>query len=118
MLCGRVINLRNGEILLPKVAKAETWLERMRGLIGRPPLPEGQGLLIVPCNSIHTFLMRFPIDAVFIDRRGIVSKIAADLPPHRLAFSLQAASVLELMAGQAARLSLAPGNQLLWEEQL
>ena len=40
----------------------------MRGLLGRDGLEQGEGLLLRPASSIHTFFMRFPIDAVFLDR--------------------------------------------------
>ena len=48
---------------------ARTFRERARGLIGRPPPPPGEGLLILRCNAIHTFIMGYPIDA-FVGRCG------------------------------------------------
>ena len=43
------------------------------GLLGRSELAEGEGLWIQPCNSIHTWFMRFPIDAIFFDKTGKVA---------------------------------------------
>ena len=40
---------------------ATTFFQRARGLIGRRGLEPGTGLLILHCNAIHTFFMRFPI---------------------------------------------------------
>ena len=70
---------------------------RMRGLIGRRTLPRGTGLLIPRCNCIHTFFMRFAIDAAFLDRRGEVVKVVRGIRPGRLWVwgGWRAASVLE-----------------------
>jgi hypothetical protein len=62
---------------------ARTFLERAKGLIGRRWLGPGKGLLILRCNCIHTFFMRFPIDAVFMDRRGEVVKTVRGVRPWR-----------------------------------
>ena len=63
---------------------AETFAERTRGLIGRPPPPPGRGLLIPRCNAIHTLFMRYPIDAAFLDRKGGVVKVVRNIRPWRL----------------------------------
>jgi len=62
---------------------ARTFRERARGLIGRPPPPQGEGLLIVRCNAIHTFFMRYPIDAVFLGRDGNPVKTVRNIRPWR-----------------------------------
>ena len=62
---------------------AESAFERMRGLIGRKGLEPGTGMLITKCNCIHTFFMRFPIDATFLDRRGNVVKVVRTIRPWR-----------------------------------
>ena len=56
------------------------WL-RMRGLLGRDQLADGEGLLLRPASSIHMFFMRFPIDAVFLDRELNVLRVRAELAP-------------------------------------
>ena len=63
---------------------AETFAERAKGLIGRDGLASGTGMLITKCNCIHTFFMRFPIDATFLDREGRVVKIVRNIRPWRL----------------------------------
>ena len=60
---------------------AETFAERAKGLIGRTRLEPGKGMLITKCNCIHTFFMRFPIDATFLDRNGEVVKIVRNIRP-------------------------------------
>ena len=62
---------------------ARTFRERARGLIGRPPPPPGEGLLILRCNAIHTFFMGYPIDATFLDRDGRPVRTVRDIPPWR-----------------------------------
>lgn len=62
---------------------ARSFWARARGLIGRRGLPPGQGLLILRCNAIHTFFMRFAIDATFYDRQGRVVKTVRNIRPWR-----------------------------------
>jgi uncharacterized protein len=81
---------------------ADRPLTRMRGLLGRTELPRGEGILLRPCGSIHTFFMRFPIDAVFVDRDGKVVGVERELKPWRTARRRGAKTVLELTAGAAA----------------
>jgi uncharacterized protein len=92
---------------------ADTALARMRGLLGRRDLPNGEGILLKPASSVHMAFMRFPIDAVFLDGNFRVVKVAADLRPWRMAGSRQAKAVLEIAAGEAARRGLTTGDQLV-----
>jgi uncharacterized membrane protein (UPF0127 family) len=87
-------------------------LSRMKGLLGRPSLPAGEGVLIRPAPSIHTFFMRFPIDAVFLSRAGEVMKISADVGPWRTRSCRRAYAVLELEAGEAERRGISTGDHL------
>ena len=63
---------------------ARSFWARARGLIGRRGLPPGQGLLILRCNAIHTFFMRFAIDATFLDKHDQVVKVVRNIRPWRL----------------------------------
>ena len=63
---------------------ARTFWQRVIGLMGRKSLPEGEGLLILKCNSIHTCFMRFAIDATFLDRDDNVVKVVRNIRPWRL----------------------------------
>jgi uncharacterized membrane protein (UPF0127 family) len=95
---------------------AENSLERMRGLLARPPLEEDQGLLLSPCSSVHTFGMRYPIDLVFLDRGWRIRRVVAGLRPLRLAWAPGAHMTLELAAGAAGTLGLKPGQALAWQQ--
>lgn len=85
----------------------------MRGLLGRGSLPGGEGILLRPAASIHTFFMRFPIDAVFLDRDLVVVGIERNLKPWRAAGRKGARSVLELAAGECERCGLREGEALI-----
>lgn len=63
---------------------AESFFERAKGLIGYKDLPPGEGMLILKCNAIHTFFMKFAIDAVFLDKNDRVVKRVENIRPGRL----------------------------------
>jgi uncharacterized membrane protein (UPF0127 family) len=88
----------------------------MRGLLGRKELPTGEGILLRPAGSIHTFFMRFPIDVVFLDRELRVVAIAPDVPPWRMRGARGAKAVVELTAGEASRRELTEGQTLVLSE--
>ena len=99
----------DGAVICERCLVADRPWARMRGLLGRSELPRGEGILLRPAGSIHMFFMRFPIDAVFLDREGTVVGVEPELKPWRTARRKGAKSVLELPAGEAERVGLAPG---------
>lgn len=103
----------DGSIVCERCVLADTALARMRGLLGRRELPSGEGILLRPASSVHMAFMRFPIDAVFLDRDLRVMKVASDLRPWRAAGSRGAKAVLEIPAGEAGRRGLTVGDQLV-----
>jgi uncharacterized membrane protein (UPF0127 family) len=113
----RVVRLvrEDGRVVCDRCAVAETPLRRMRGLLGRHELEPGEGLLIRPASSIHMFFMRFPIDAVFLDRQVVVRKVVPGLRPWRVAFARGAKSVVELSAGETERRGVSVGARLALE---
>jgi uncharacterized membrane protein (UPF0127 family) len=106
-----IVNVTRGKCLCVGEL-ANRPLSRMRGLIGRPGLPAGEGLLISPAPAIHTAFMRFPIDALFLDADLRVLGIVERLRPWRLASNARARSVLELSAGESARCGVQIGDTL------
>ena len=76
---------------------------RLRGLLGRKGLDADEGVLLRPVGAIHTMFMRFPIDAVFLDREYAVVKVVENLRPWRFAGARGAKAVLELRKGAAGR---------------
>jgi len=109
--------LRNedGDVVCERCTLARDPYSRMRGLLGRGGLAEGEGLLLQPAGSIHTFFMRFAIDAVFLDAERRIVRIASDVRPWRTAAAKRSRAVLELAAGEAARVGLQPGHLLQLE---
>ena len=97
------------------VALARNAWARLRGLMLRRRLGPGQGLRIEPCSSIHMMFMLFPIDAVFYDRDGRVTKVVSGLRPwFGVAASGGSRGVLELPPGAA--LAVAAGHQLTFDQ--
>ena len=80
---------------------ARSFWARLKGLIGRRGLPSGRGLLILRCNAIHTLFMRYPIDAVFLDRAGRVVRRVRGIRPWRFFVwgGWRAVQVLEISPG-------------------
>ena len=99
----KITNKTRGTILAQKAQIADTPLLRLKGLLGRRGLEQGEGLIIEPCNSIHTCFMRFPIDVLFLDKNYKIVSLTSNLSPWRLFGSLfMGKIVLELPAGTLA----------------
>ncbi len=108
-----IIHQPSGEVIASKVRLANTFLTRLRGLMFTSRLAPGAGLLLRPCQGIHTFWMFFPIDAIFLDRELRIVRLVENLRPFRLTSPHTAASsVLELESGTISRFRLNPGDQL------
>lgn len=112
----RVVNRTRGILLGDRVRTARTFLSRLVGLLGTTAIAEGEGLWIVPCRSVHTVGMRYPIDVVFLDARGVVVGILEGLLPNRVGRVVRdARGALELRAGTLAATGTAPGDRLEFE---
>lgn len=104
----------DGTTLCERCLLADTPLRRLKGLIGYAGIAAGQCMLVTPAPAVHTWFMRFPIDAVFVDRELRVVGVAAELRPWRFARRAGARAVVELAAGEAARHELRIGERLRW----
>jgi uncharacterized membrane protein (UPF0127 family) len=107
-----VRNETRDSVLADAAEVADTAGKRRRGLLGRDSLPNGRALWIVPCEGVHTWGMKFPIDVLYLDRKNRVRKVRKAMGPWRLSFCLLAHSVLELPAGIIDRTATQPGDQL------
>jgi uncharacterized protein len=107
----KIANL-DGSVVCEHCVLADSPLRRMRGLLGRKKLDSGQGILIRPAPAIHTWFMRFAIDAIFLDPDLNVLSVRPELRPWRMAGQRGARAVLELPAGEAERRDIKPGNRL------
>lgn len=105
-LCERTTS----HVIVPDLRLAVTFGARFVGLQFRRSLPVGSGLLLAPCNSVHTCFCFFAMDVAFLSHEGVVLSIRHGLQPWRLVAPVkQARYVLETTAGQ---LTLAVGDRL------
>jgi uncharacterized membrane protein (UPF0127 family) len=111
-----VIGAEGARRALGRAQVAKSYWSRLLGLMGKRELPDGEGMLIDPCSSVHTLFMRFPLDVVFLDREDRITHIAANLRPYRMAMAKGGKKALELAAGTAADAGLATGNQLVFRD--
>lgn len=106
----------NEACIVPRAWHAISAWERTRGLLGRPALQTGEGMLIRECRLVHTLGMRYALDLVFLDNSGCVKKLVDNLRPGRMAGSLHAHQTLELAPGTLASINLKAGDTLTWRE--
>jgi uncharacterized membrane protein (UPF0127 family) len=95
------------------IRKADTFLSRFKGLLRKSGLPEGEGLWIVPCNSIHSIGMRFEFDALFLDSGKRVVGLYKRFRRNRISrIFWNAQGVLELPAGTVERTGTEVGDEI------
>jgi uncharacterized membrane protein (UPF0127 family) len=109
----RVRNQTRDTILADHAEVADSSEKRRTGLLKHERLELGDGLWIVPCESVHTFFMKFAIDLVYLDKNHRVRKVRHAVPPWRLSACLTAHSILELPAGTAEQTRTQSGDQLV-----
>lgn len=107
-----IANVTKGKILADRARAADSFFTRLRGLLGTRGLPAGEGLVIRPCNSVHTFGMSYAIDVVFAAADHRVVRTVAGLAPGRLAACRGSRYVVELPAGTLAATGTAAGDVL------
>lgn len=92
----------SGKVLATEVAWARRPRERAAGLLGHRRFESGRALILVGARQVHTFGMRFPIDALFVSNELEVVAVYRDLRPWRMTRFVRAARyVIELPAGGA-----------------
>ena len=99
-------------VLGDKILRADTSATRRTGLLKHTSLAPGHGLWIVPCQGIHMFFMKFPIDLVYVSRSKQVKKVVRAIAPWKISLCLTAHSVLELPVGTIDRTGTVPGDLL------
>lgn len=115
----------DGRPLAPQAWASTSTYERVQGWLTRESVEPGEGLLIVPCGSIHSFGMRFSIDVAYLDRQGTVLKLVPQVKPSRLSwgpwrgiFLPWTVQALELPAGTLANAGLRRGDRLRIEMRM
>lgn len=82
----KLIDAKDGKILLDELEIADTFWKRFKGLQLRRSMPESSGILLSPCQSLHTCFMRFPIDVIHLDSNDRVLSVSRNVRPWRLHF--------------------------------
>lgn len=112
----RITNQTRGRLLADRAEIANTSETRRKGLLKHSSLQPGEGLWIAPCEGVHTFGMKFPIDVIFLNKAKKVLKTRPDMVKSRISFSLRAYSVVELPTGTIAATGTVAGDQLEFEK--
>lgn len=108
-----IIRQSDRQVIAQPVHLANTFVTRLRGLLGRDTLGPREGLLISPCRDVHTCGMRFPIDIVFLDKALTVVRLRASSNAWRFHSGGKACChALELNAGAIAESGLNVGDTL------
>lgn len=116
--CYSVSSLKTeGGALWSDIRGAETFFSRLVGLLGTSFLDENAGIMISPCSSVHTVGMKMNIDIVFLDKKGVVAKIARSVRPYRFLSCRKSVAVIEVSADNKHVQKLAVGDQLTWERK-
>jgi uncharacterized protein len=109
----RIANPIRGTVLGWRVGVADRWWLRLRGLLGRSGLSEGEGLLLSPCRAVHMAGMSFALDVGFLDADGRLLALYPGLGPgQRTRWHREAHQALELPAGTFAATASELGDLL------
>jgi uncharacterized membrane protein (UPF0127 family) len=112
----RVVNVTRQKVLAEDAIPARTFWQRLRGLMGRPFLPAGEGLVLFGDNSIHSFFMRFPIDVLYIDGENSVIRLTRGMRPWRVGPLVRGCCVIvELSPGVIEATGTDSGDRILLE---
>ncbi len=92
------------------VSSACNFIQRAAGLIFRKQLFVNEVFHIKPCNSVHTFGMKYAIDVVYLDNTGVVLKIIKKMQKRRISWCFKAHSVLEFQSNASDLLGMQIGD--------
>jgi uncharacterized membrane protein (UPF0127 family) len=108
-----LLNSTKNNLISEKLEYAVTFWARLKGLLGRNSLADGEAMLIEDCNGIHTCFMRFPIDVVFLDAALTVRSIQSGVKPWRFVWGDSLTrKTLELNTGFAEKCRIDVGDKL------
>ena len=117
MRLSKITVLRDGvEITQLNGMRTQSMKERLGGLLILEPLKADHALWIMPCNSVHTFGMKYALDLVYIDKNKQICGLVENVKPWRMSFFLRAKAVMELMAGSIQNLNIQLGDKCTWQD--
>jgi uncharacterized membrane protein (UPF0127 family) len=106
-------NVTSNETVATRIDKADSFIKRAVGLLGRSSLPSDEGLWFDKCSAIHTLGMRMPIDVIFIDKAFNVMALHHSVGSGNWALTCRGAhGIIELSSGTLVRLDIDPGDKL------
>jgi uncharacterized protein len=108
----QLIDATTGVVVAGVLKTAFDSASRRTGLLQHAGLAPDTAMIIAPCNAIHTFFMKFPIDVVFVRKNGTVLKVKRSIPAWRLTASVGAFAAIEMGAGQVGT-SVVAGTPLI-----
>jgi uncharacterized membrane protein (UPF0127 family) len=118
-----ITSLKNQKVIADKCVMAISYFERLRGLIGRTELSQGEAMFFPRCNDIVMWFMTIPIDVVFVAKplgapkessNYKVTRIFETAKPWKL-LSIRdgkATETLELPVGTIERCDIRVGDEL------
>ena len=108
-----VINRTRGTYLGINIQVADTLRARLIGLYRHPQLRFGDGIWLVPCNSIQTIGMRYPIDVIFLDAGSRVVSVGENIRAGQVILNVHGAhSALEIPTGVISSSETQVGDQV------
>ena len=100
----KIYNTSQNNLIADNVKVAKNFFTRSIGLLSRKSISDGEALIIKPCNSIHTFFMKFDIDVIFVNKKNKIIAIYENVPKNKiLPIHLTSCYVIELPAGTSER---------------
>jgi len=109
---------KDEEVIGNRIKVANTFFTRLIGLLGKKTLQEGEGLLILPCRQVHTFMMSIPLDVLFLNKKGEIINLCPEMKPGCLSpLVKEGCQVLELPAGTIKLKKFKKGDclEIIWE---
>jgi uncharacterized membrane protein (UPF0127 family) len=113
-----LLNLDTKQVIAEDVKPAYTFWKRFKGLMLTKSMPENLALHLSPCSGIHTFLMRYNIDVIYLNDRNEIVGLEESLAPGKTGKRFpEAVSVIELPAGKIKDTSTAAGQAVAFVEK-
>jgi uncharacterized membrane protein (UPF0127 family) len=107
------VNLTRDKLIAGSVKQCNSFIDRFFGLMFTRSLAQDSGLALKPCNSIHMFWMNYPIDAIFLDKDGIVVGLARGIKPWQVSnIFRQAITCIEVNVGTIEKTQTEPGDRI------
>ena len=112
----RLVNRTRGTVVARDIRLARGLWDQFLGAMGMRMVAAGSALGLAPCDWVHTFFVRGPLDLAYCDRAGRVLRIEAACPPWRVGPRVRGAYVVWEAAANGLLGAVAPGDVLAVEE--